>query len=497
MKALIFTLIILAVIATFFILAFLIPRRSSISSNSTIPTEYNGCVTGRVYDPTKNSCVIPNGGMCQNFADCSTDSYCNDGTCTSRDVPQGGLNQNCPCNDGLLCVSGLCKYPPTSVCTASDQCSTGFCVSGRLEECQPGEFCNCAVKVPNGGSCNSNVNCFNGNCSSGICQAPVYKTGDIGSYCNDTVKCRDSSCYQGICTAGNKKYYETCNVCSSTFLPLTDPNGGCQCVTSNNCSKNSCISGYTCRNSVCYGERYTVTNNASQCVSNSCSKPAGITALYYPIVGSDMVWHTQTYDVSSRIVSMIYTNNQLYYLSGEYLYVENLLLNDKTNSFAINGEVVYRQEVNGTYYQDNIRMGSGSLNSGMTVSSTMLSSVPTLLIHLGNNIITSDRTILYSDAAKICNNGYILTNSSYRDFASGRIFSEISNKAILDADLYYNVIDDGWYGIVLAGDIAETELYVIEGSLIYPIRSYYFSLDSRVVHIPQVSYLLSNNCTCG
>ncbi len=133
------------------------------------------CTGGLICDPTEFVCKLPIGATCTNGAMCVSGTYCS-GKCTN--LPNGLLDQPCPCNNGLLCVpqsSGLnvCKGATGYSCTSGSQCASSFCSPSGV----------CVGGFPNSHRCSANSDCFSNNCSFGFCQNPGITTGQAGSAC--------------------------------------------------------------------------------------------------------------------------------------------------------------------------------------------------------------------------------------------------------------------------------------------------------------------------
>lgn len=503
MKTLLLVILLLALFTGFFLLAFLIPRKYYQTSNVVYPDENYNCVSGRVYDPSRDLCVVPQGGACKNFADCESQSYCNGGICTSRDVPQGGVDENCPCNPGLVCDSnGKCKYSNRSVCTASVECLSGYCMNSDLNECLPGQSCLCTDRLANGNVCIESKQCLSGNCSLGICQFPGLTTGDAGSYCIEGTRCSRSTCYDNICQEGNHGFYETCNICAPSLTCSTSPSSpganlaspGANlaspgnCVTSSNCRSCDCMPGYTCRNGLCYGNINALVSIPDQCNSGQSSGKGGIASLSYPLYASIPEWKSRVFQSCESYE--LRDSNNIYLQNTDNLYLATSngdirIVSREIQSFCLSDNSVYTQDKNGEYFRDGQSLSRSSpLNQGMAYFQGQL------YLQFGNSIQTSNDRLYSSDVFRILRRGYITNTSRKYISFEGEICDLVSN--LQDADL---ILTGGkWSGIVLT---TQSELYLLDQGIVYPFKSYYFNLRCRVRYQDREGYYLSNAVVCA
>lgn len=170
-----------------------------------------------------NICLKKLGQNCVTILECVTEAkYCN-GVCSV----ENGLFQSCvntPCDEGLVCLDGVCKGDDGFKCNSSLEC-VGYCDNGI-----------CKKKKAIGETCKVDDECTSGNCLKGICQHEnINVPGEEGSYCNSNNDCANdlacsinNSCQQTVgwiqdCSvmACERRFVcdNTKKIC--TFLPLS------------------------------------------------------------------------------------------------------------------------------------------------------------------------------------------------------------------------------------------------------------------------------------
>lgn len=250
-------------------------------------SEEEGCPAGYVCEGV---CKKALGQECSSLDECTSEAnYCN-GLCGNG--PIGGLNQACPCNEGLKCVEeeGLlvCKAEPGEPCTSNGECVTKLCtptgIADPLYICSPG--------LPLGSYCTDNDECDSGNCSLNFCQYGGYTTATFGSYCSAQVPCggyggsNELTCKtsENKCVYGNKDLGTFCNstdkFCKSqfecrAFAAGTGTTSVCIFPTElpdragyNLCPQGKCISGFTCISGVCKADA-SISGAKQMCLVNS------------------------------------------------------------------------------------------------------------------------------------------------------------------------------------------------------------------------------------
>lgn len=209
-------------------------------------SEFNICFNDKcdgnlLCDSLTGICKNPIGATCNSAQDCAYPAYCS-GVCVTGD--NGEVNQNCPCNAGLVCtnINGIksCKLEAGQTCTNNTDCASISCVNTI---CQTG--------LPTGYPCTNNTQCLSSNiCSNGFCQTPGFPTGTIGSRCTqgcmnnvngascgDTqvCKCDQGQGLPGICVGANSGIFGRCdnNTFCSSFMGCYNSDTGADCSGDN------------------------------------------------------------------------------------------------------------------------------------------------------------------------------------------------------------------------------------------------------------------------
>lgn len=208
------------------------------------------CQDGLQCDPYSGFCKSPVGGGCNISSDCVAPAYCS-GVCVIG--PHGGLNQNCPCDSGYLCVAtpfaaSVCKGGGGATCGYNSDCASEVCLgaSCNSSDCSGG---TCQAGPALGSQCLTNSQCGTGQTCSifratnqGFCQNSGVSTGTQGAACgpeqgrapcNDGLVCS----HLGICAVST----------TGLLLPCSDtsicPTGQvCLDQTGQNCT-GSCTTG--------------------------------------------------------------------------------------------------------------------------------------------------------------------------------------------------------------------------------------------------------------
>ena len=241
-------------------------------------TDSGACLSG-----VCGSTDVANETKCDDSFNCTEDDACTDGVCAGLAIDCSGLDQDCiagvcdpltgTCEqetlaDGVACEDG-------ALCTTSDSCETGVCVSGTELDCSGLDVsCNAGLCDPSTGACalvafENETSCDDGDpctyddgCRNGACLGFPKYCGDLDdacvvgvcnasngecitdnladeSACDDGDECTvDEACTAGICGGGE-------DICPED--PVDDPSGstpdnsdGCSCA-SNNSSTSSAL----------------------------------------------------------------------------------------------------------------------------------------------------------------------------------------------------------------------------------------------------------------
>ncbi len=220
-----------------------------------------GAVCSAGTDCLSGSCT---GGFCTGLADaaaCTLSGSCNSGVCTAgacaaptcTDTVKNGAETDFDCGGatcGANCGAG-------KVCGAITDCASNRCDGGICRTCTDGVKSGTESDIDCGGVCVSgsagkcaltktctvNGDCGSGNCSGGVCAAPVYDCFNGVKDGNETgVDCGGTDCAAkcligAICTLGSDC---ASGVCTSGICAKASTGG-------------SCYSGADCNSGVCGG----------------------------------------------------------------------------------------------------------------------------------------------------------------------------------------------------------------------------------------------------
>ena len=92
-------------------------------------TEPGDCNCGLVCSPLFGGdgvCKVGSGGVCETSNDCDINLSCQRGVCLGK---AGGLNDPCPCGEGLTCVSSVCKIKVGGPCRGNADCADSQCIT--------------------------------------------------------------------------------------------------------------------------------------------------------------------------------------------------------------------------------------------------------------------------------------------------------------------------------------------------------------------------------
>lgn len=254
------------------------------------------CPAPYICDPGTVICKFGEGEVCTSANDCLTSFYCS-GVCTSG--PHGGLLENCPCDDGLICSptntsQTICKGGTGVQCNSNNQCVSGLCLNG-----------SCSGGSPNGTPCTTPFTCASLYCdpiyhfcqpvgvisggtgSSCIAgQGPPGTSGATGAGCNQGLVCTNFVCLPGVGLASGCSINQACSeplICtdSTTGNACANNSAACSCLFAedpNTCPDNACMSAdYICNTSTkqCSALRDQPCITNTDCVSGTClSTPA-------------------------------------------------------------------------------------------------------------------------------------------------------------------------------------------------------------------------------
>ncbi len=196
-----------------------------------------------------------------------------EGVC--RQGPVGGLNQDPPCEEGLVVgVNGKCKTDVGGTCSQDSDCVSNVCTT---DICQPlkdeGEACE-------PGQCTQGLTC-----SKGFCQKDGIMTGQQGALCVQDGNIADPLCDPGFvcvqtfdqsfrCVKRTQELGESCSKTSFCILPgICNTNNICSLPTPfSDCSETkTCAEGYQCDrdNDICLAEKNSICVNNDTCVSGA------------------------------------------------------------------------------------------------------------------------------------------------------------------------------------------------------------------------------------
>ena len=206
-------------------------------------------------------------------SDCLPGIFCgNNGVC-------GGSEASCATNDnsrcdqgsGLVCISNRCSQPSGNggVCDDNSDCTNGnTCVSNV-----------CILPQPLGGNCNDNMDCSNDiNCSpSGICggKAATCSSND-DSLCNNLI-CVDGACSSLVLRTGHCSENSDCasGVCIFSFCGISGTLGSAcdeesDCVAPLDCSADNECGGL---GASCSQNNDAYCAGGKRCIEGVCQEP--------------------------------------------------------------------------------------------------------------------------------------------------------------------------------------------------------------------------------
>lgn len=196
-------------------------------------------------------------GGCETHKDCQGMFACLNGQCsTLQCIPEYQLCKNACILDSQCCAN--------EDCTSGKQCQSGKCVSGcpnNQTSCDS-QCVDTQTSAKHCGACNKA--CNNGqSCISGQCQCPSGQK-DCGGTCAQC--CSNSDCVgTQVCQKG---------ICNGDCRTDDDCKGSFACIN-NQCSTQTCRSGYKMCNSQCIPNNRCCTDkdclNNFACVGNQCS----------------------------------------------------------------------------------------------------------------------------------------------------------------------------------------------------------------------------------
>jgi hypothetical protein len=239
------------------------------------------CGTGLICT-VNNTCVLDLGTPCGNLTQCTPSANVCSGKCANG--PSGGLNQFCPCNEGLTCVVqsdgfNVCKGSNGSPCVTNNDClnmcinnvCTGGLSAGSQclgSQCAPGLYCDPTNHCQPTGIISGQQNAF--------CFPTTAPT------CNNPLVCMDNICQSTFSTLGSNCTNQLCNIpleCDA-IPPVPPGNTGVNaCVFSNdNTCVNNCVPGFTCTGSKCLAQNFQFCVADSNCVTGNCE---GNNSLFY------------------------------------------------------------------------------------------------------------------------------------------------------------------------------------------------------------------------
>jgi len=276
------------------------------------------CPEGLVCDPLRNRCVLPIGAKCNSAFDCESNAYCSE-VCTTG--PFGQLNQNCPCDRGLVCISGKCKKDLNESCAINSDCASGSCINNK---------CNSAKQ--NGFACNLDSDCASGNCSNNYCQNPGVISGGSNAVCFNNNMCNSGRiCSNNTCVMPTAGFTQSCAICAASYLCKDNA-----CVfDGNNCDETTCIGGMVCGGGFgCLGLSGIGVARSESCLS---LKSSGSSANYlmrstserFPLINALSITLFPYLILPDGVPKKIlFINQQPAVLFDRSLFVNNRYLND-------------------------------------------------------------------------------------------------------------------------------------------------------------------------
>lgn len=258
-----------------------------------------------VCDLVSGSCV-----QCVGNDDCAADQFCNAFHACQKDVcttsscagnsaffqckaDGSGFAAGVSCDDGIACTDGACgptgckQTANSAVCNDNNACT--------LDGCDPTKGCVFKA-LENGGKCDDNSICTNGDhCQNGAC-AGVATVCDDSEICTDnkcdsktgcvfsanTASCDDGNfctekdaCAGGKCVGGKPTNCEDGNSCTDDKCEVAK-NGCFYVANSAACSDGSaCTDGDKCNNGKCVAGKAIACADSDKCTVDSCDAVKG------------------------------------------------------------------------------------------------------------------------------------------------------------------------------------------------------------------------------
>ena len=250
-----------------------------------------------------------NSSACEDGNVCSVDDICLEGQC------QGGAPLLCddgnPCTNDACDEGQGCVFEPNeescddgNICTLGDQCQEGVCGAGSTESCDDGNPCTDDLCHPldgcvyenNTAPCNdANICTISDSCEDGVCVSGPPLNCDDSTPCTTDACQPEKGCYYdyneepcedgNICTVAdaceNAKCVPGAPVACDDGNPCTDdscdPDQGClhagneaQCD-----DNNECTDGDQCSQGLCQGTGSTDCDDGNPCTKDICLPQGG------------------------------------------------------------------------------------------------------------------------------------------------------------------------------------------------------------------------------
>ena len=205
--------------------------------------------------------------------ECSSDTYCSDGSCVSKEIDGEVCSSNVECSSNKcynspyftnnFCVSSSTNWE-TNCGNGFDSCSSNLnsCKAGSLatKTCSSDHYCKlvlpflsvfgCVEKLANGMSCNAGNECISGNCIDDVCA----EGKETGEYCN-----ADNDCESNICNTvpGGIRSFSICSEMNTWFgycpdsYECADNEVYCESTSSGISPVYNCAEGYYCNGDAC------------------------------------------------------------------------------------------------------------------------------------------------------------------------------------------------------------------------------------------------------
>jgi hypothetical protein len=229
----------------------------------------NICTTDAC-DPDVGCITILNDVPCDDDDVCTTSDHCHLGQCISSATLVCSDNNVCTA-DACMPLSG-CTFTPQAgecddlnQCTLGDTCKNGWCLPGPSPDCADDNICTDDSCDPNNGCQNSHNTAF--------C--------DDGNACTTNDQCGAGSCQPGgalDCDDENVCTVDTCNTDS-----------GCQYTFNNEpCNDiNACTTNEFCNLGICGGGVAIICDDGNLCTDDSCDQLNGCAYLANSVVCDD------------------------------------------------------------------------------------------------------------------------------------------------------------------------------------------------------------------